>query len=100
PRSRCRHSRALRSGGFLSRTRHSQRGITGPEPQQARGEVLSQSWISCPAAESDADGSACRRKTPAAASYRKYASVMYCCTMRWVLKNDPLMAIECCMIER
>src|SRR5579863_10402418 len=31
------------------------------------------------------------------ASYRIYASVMYCCTMRWVLKNEPLMAMACCI---
>src|SRR5579864_7459787 len=32
--------------------------------------------------------------------YRRYASVMYCCTMRCVLKNDPLMAIACCITSR
>src|SRR5213079_3009342 len=25
---------------------------------------------------------------------------MYCCTMRWVLKNEPLMAMACCMTSR
>src|SRR2546423_1308159 len=30
-------------------------------------------------------------------SYLRYASVTYCCTIRCVLKNDPLIAIACCI---
>ena len=37
---------------------------------------------------------------PRSLSYRKYASVTYCCTIRCVLKNDPLMAMACSMTSR